>query len=201
MKNVLQIVFVLLLITQLQAQEKSIVTESVTIENVIPFMVENYAGTSNAHNITLLVETTKNNFTAEESILLKQAVKYLSEQLNEDDTISIVTYNALNGIVLEQVSAKNIKKLLYVINDFSSNLESKTKDGITLAYSYADEIYKENVENTVVMIRNPNGTKMSKSQNIAKTSINASVENKPKNNLVLLTAIAVLPELIAIIKD
>lgn len=201
MKTLVQTLFVLLLALQIQAQENAIITESVTVENVIPFMVENYAGTSNAHNITLLIETTKRNFTGEEAILLKQAVKYLSEQLTEDDTISIVAYNALNGIVLEQTSAKNIKKLLYVLNDFSSNLESKTKDGITLAYSYSDENYKDDVENTVVMIRNPNGSSVSTSQNISNISTNTSVEDTPKNNLVLLTAIAVLPELIAIIKN
>jgi len=201
MKNVLQLVFVLLLTMQLQAQENNVVTESVTIENVIPFMVENYAGTSDEHNITLLIETTKRNFTSEEAILLKQAVKYLSEQLSEDDTISIIAYNALNGIVLEQTSAKNIKKLLHVINDFSSNLESKSNDGITLAYNYAEEFYEEDMENTVVMIRNPNGSRVVTSKDISTNALDAKAEKKQKNGMILLTAIAVLPELIAIIKD
>jgi len=202
MKNVLQLVFVLLITVQLQAQEKIIVTESVTIESLIPFMVENYASTPDEHNITLLVETTKRNFTSEEAILIKQAVKYLSEQLTEDDSISIVAYNALNGIVLEETSAKNLKKLLNVINDFSSHLESKTNDGITLAYNYANETYKEGVVNTVVMIRNPHGSRVVTVQDVSNSSALEKAEvKKPKNSMILLTAIAVLPELIAIIKD
>ncbi|MFD2823743.1 hypothetical protein ACFS5M_08685 [Lacinutrix iliipiscaria] len=202
MKTLIQMVFVLTITIQIQAQEKIIRTESITIENVIPFMVEEYASPSEGHNITLLIETTKRNFTSEEGILLKQAVKYVSEQLSEDDYISIVAYNNLNGIVLEQTSAKSLKKLLNVINDFSSHLSSKTNDGITLAYNYANENYKEDIENTVIMIRNPNGSKVITSQELSKTSALENTEAKrPKNNMVLLTAIAVLPELIAIIKD
>ena len=140
------------------------------------------ASTVEVHNITLLVETTKRNFTSEESILLKQAVKYLSEQLTEDDSISMVAYNALNGIVLEETSAKNLKKLLNVINDFSSHVESKTNDGITLAYNYADETFKEDVINTVVMIRNPNGSRVVTTQDIANTnSLENSSVKKTKN--------------------
>lgn len=202
MKTLINMVFVFAVAIQIQAQEKIIRTESITIENVIPFMVEEYGETSEDHNIILLIETTKRNFTSEESILLKQAIKYLSAQLTEDDYISIVAYNNLNGVVLEQTSAKSLKKLLNVINDFSSHLSSKTNDGITLAYNYSNENYKEDIENTVIMIRNPNGSKVVTSLDVSKASTFENTDSKkPKNNLVLLTAIAVLPELIAIIKD
>ena len=202
MKNLIQMVFVLIVSIHVQAQEKVIQTESVTIENLIPFIVEKYASTSNKHNIILLFESKKKIFSGEAAILFKQAVKYLSEQLTEDDTLSIITYNALSGIVLNQSSAKNIKKILHVLNDFSANTTFNDKDGITLAYNYANEKYKEGSENTILLIRNPNGSSIDAVQEASITNI---LENKPakksNNSMVLLTAIAVLPELIAIIKN
>ncbi|MGB1308956.1 MAG: hypothetical protein ACPG6B_08610 [Oceanihabitans sp.] len=201
MRNVMQLLFVWLVALQIQAQEKNIITKSVTIENMIPFMVENYGSTNSAQNIVLLIETTKINFSSEESILIKQAIKYISEKLNEEDTISIVAYNALNGMILKETSVKDIKKLLNAIHNFSSKLYNTTNDGITLAYNYANEIYKENATNSVIMIRNPNGTKAIPISNLANTTAEKTSKKKSKNNLVLLTAIAVLPELLAIIKD
>ena len=202
MKHVIQFVFVLFFSVQLQAQDDKVTTQSVTIENLIPFVVENYTSTSEGHNITLLIETTKRSFTSEESTIIKQAVKYLSGQLTEDDTISIVAYNTLNGIVLEETSAKNLKKILNAINDFSDYIREKPNNGITIAYNYVDENFKEDVVNTLIMIRNPNGSRVLTSNDVmSKNNLVESTTKKSKNNMVLLTAIAVLPELIAIIKN
>lgn len=196
------IILGILFIAPGSAQTNTVNTQSVTIESLIPFVVENYGATSGNHNITLLIETKSRNFSSEETILLKQAAKYLSEKLSDDDTISIIAYNTLNGIVLDQTSSKNVKKILNVLNDFGSNLRSKTDDGITLAYAHAKENYKENVKNTVLMIRNPNGSSAPSINDITvNNTLTASAAKKQKSNMVLLTAIAVLPELISIIKD
>lgn len=202
MKNLINTLFVLLFATQAYGQDKKIETESVTIESLIPFVVENYGSVTKNQNITLLIETTSRNFSSEESILLKQALKYLSEQLKKDDTISILAYNAINGIALENTPATSTKKLLNVINGFSSNIHSKSEDGITQAYTYAEENYIENSINTLVMVRNPNGKKTNETQNIiTENNLQSQTSKKQKSNMVLLTAIAVLPELISIIKD
>ncbi len=202
MKTLFKMLFVLTVSIQIHAQEKVIRTESVTIENLIPFIVEKYASTSNVHNITLLFESKNKRFSGEAAILFKQAVKYLSEQLSEDDALSIISYNALNGIVLDQSSANNIKKILNALNDFSANLSVYDKDGITVAYNHADENYKKGSENTIIMIRNPNGSSIAVAQDVSNTNTLANTAaKKPINSMVLLTAIAVLPELIAIIKD
>lgn len=202
MKTLFKMLFVLTVSIQIQAQEKIIRTESVTIENLIPFIVEKYASTSKEHNITLLFESKNKRFSDEAAVLFKQAVKYLSEQLSEDDALSIISYNALNGIVLDQSSAKNIKKILNALNDFSVNTSFNDEDGITLAYNHAAENYKEGSENTIIMIRNPNGSSIATVQNVSSTNtLGNTAAKKSKNNMVLLTAIAVLPELIAIIKD
>lgn len=202
MKTLFVLILNILCIVPSIAQAQSVNTQSVTIENLIPFVVENYSSANGKYNITLLVETKSRNFSSEESILLKQAAKYLSEKLSEDDTISIVAYNTLNGVVLNQTPAKNLKKILNVINDFGSNISSKSKDGITQAYTLANENQKANIKNTVLMVRNPNGTSQPSTTDIALGNNNiTSTAKKEKGNMVLLTALAVLPELISIIKD
>jgi len=103
-KALFNVLFAFCLSVQIQAQDKPIKTETVIIENLIPFIIETYANVSDSQHITLLIETTKNTFTDEETFFLKQSVKYLSEKLSNDDTISIAAYNALNGLALEQAS-------------------------------------------------------------------------------------------------
>jgi len=56
-------------------------TESVTIENLIPFIVEKYALISNEHNITLLFES-KNNLVILAAIaVLPELIAIIKNQL------------------------------------------------------------------------------------------------------------------------
>ena len=76
-----------------------------------------------------------------------------------------------------------------------SSVKEFHDDGIALAYEFANENFMEDAVNTVIMIRNPN----------AATIEQATVQNtkapKVKNNVVLITAMALLPEIISVIKD
>jgi len=190
--------FVTLTVTHSKAQEKNIETQSVSIENLISFIVEHYKlnvdETSEAKTITFLIQASENN-SIEDAVILKQAFKLLSKRLNEEDKISIVAYSGLNGIALNQSSAKEVKKILYVIDNLKESIKEFHDDGIALAYEHAKENFIENTVNSVVMIRNPNATRTIAS-NVSETKT-----VKKKSNAVMLTAIALLPELIAVIKN
>tara|TARA_R100001369_G_scaffold14013_2_gene28393 strand:+ start:22461 stop:23030 length:570 start_codon:yes stop_codon:yes gene_type:complete len=182
------------------AQEKNIETESVTIDNLITFIVEHYntkTDSTKTKNIIFLIETYADNFNTEDSVILKQAFKLLTKRVTSDDIISIVTYSNFNGIALNKAEATDIKKLLYVIEHPKSSVKTFEEDGIELAYQFTNENFVEDSENSVVMIRMPN-----RKPRFAKTEIaDTNTKTKPKSNAVVLTAIALLPELIAIIKD
>jgi len=62
-------------------------------------------------------------------------------------------------------------------------------------------VLEEDVVNTIIMVRNPNGTKNESSYSVNASSIQDTATKKQNGNMVLLTAIAVLPELLSIIKD
>lgn len=85
---------------------------------------------------------------------------------------------------------------MYTINNFKSSIKEFHQDGIELAYKYAKENFDEEAINSVVMVRNPNI--LSESEN---TSLLPVKPQKKKNNAVLITAISLLPELLATIKN
>ena len=182
------------------SQEKNIETESVTLDNLITFIVEHYSiqtDSTKTKNITFLIETYADSFNTEDSVILKQAFKLLSKRVTEDDLISIVAYSHFNGIALNQTEATGIKKLLYVVEHPKSSVKTFEDDGIELAYEFAKENFIEDSDNSVVMIRIPNRT-----TEVVKTeSKETKITTNRKSNALVLTAIALLPEIISVIKD
>ncbi|WP_430468031.1 hypothetical protein [Winogradskyella ouciana] len=200
MKRLFTLLLALMMTSASFAQEKNIETESVTLDNLITFIVEHYSvqtDSTETKNITFLIETYADDFNTEDKVILKQAFKLLTKRVTEDDLISIVTYSSFSGIALTQVEATDIKKLLYVIEHPKSSVKTFEEDGIELAYEFAKENFIEDSENSVVMIRIPN-----RKDEVAKAdSKDSNKTTKKKSNAVVLTAIALLPELIAVIKD
>lgn len=95
---------------------------------------------------------------------------------------------------MEQYSVKEVKKILFTIDNFKSSIKEFHEDGITLAYDYTSENFVKDAINKVIIVRNPNASDVSLN--------NKSVEpKKRKNNALVLTAIALLPEIISVLKD
>lgn len=196
--------------TIVNSQGTNLKTESVEIDNLISFIAEYFPvvekpkdnAVNSVKNTLFLIETSAKNFSQEEKIILQQSFRFLSKRLTKDDTITIVVYSGQNGVLLESISAREIKRILHVFNDVKSNIKKQDKDGITLAYKLAQEQFNIEAANTIVMVRNPKELTSEKSIEVnTLTAVKPKVESKPKNNTVLLTAITLLPELISIIKD
>jgi hypothetical protein len=205
MKEVATLLFLLLFIALGNAQEIKIKTESVSLENLIPFIAENYSSQESAtlHNITFLIQVGNTGISNDDKVILKQAFKLLSKRLTKNDLISIIGYSGINGLALEQASPKKTKPILHTINNFMSSINEFHKDGIELAYTYAKQNYSEGAVNTIIMIRNPNASSGAVVNQITESESipTETLAPKSKNNAVLLTAITLLPEIISIIKD
>ena len=91
MKKLIQCVVLLFTIVQLNSQERRVETESVTLENLFTFIVDNFKEDGNPQNITFLLKTHKGNFSDEDKFILKQTFKLLSKRLSEEDYVSIAT--------------------------------------------------------------------------------------------------------------
>lgn len=205
MKNRITLVVVLLLTHLATAQEMNIETQSVLIDNLIPFIVETIESKDedsdeDPEHYIFLVQTPISDLIAEDKVILKQAFKLISKRLSEIDDISIITYSGFNGIALEKTSSKDLKVVIHAIENLKSNVKELHKDGIGLAYTYAKETMDEDTVSTVVMIRNPK-TMISRSSVAGLANSQAVPETSKKSNTVLLTAITLLPQIISVIKD
>ncbi|MFC0604396.1 hypothetical protein [Winogradskyella pulchriflava] len=201
MKTLFTFTLALLISIAVHSQEKTIETESLTLDNFITFIVENYsiqADSTNTKNITFLIETYADNFNTEDKVILKQAFKLLSKRVSESDSISLVMYSNFSGVALNQVNATDVKKLLYVIEHPKSSIQIFEEDGIEAAYELAKENFVEEAENNVVMIRIPNRTVEVANNTDSNKTIKTA---EKKSNALVLTAMALLPEIISVIKD
>jgi len=198
MKNQITLVLACLLSYFANAQEMAIETKSVAIENIISYVIENIDRNSeqdslSLQNMTFLIQSSPNGLSIEDKVILKQAFKLVSKRLSEEDNISIIAYSGINGVALKKTSPKDLKKVMYALENYKSSIKELHEDGIELAYAYAKENFEEDAINTVVMIRNPNAANVIATQSTATP--------KKKNNTILITAIALLPEIISVIKD
>lgn len=218
MKTLFTLFVTLLSLTSLAAQS-SIETQSIALDNLITFVANHFPlevikenTNANANNtketktkqISFILETSKNNYSSEDKIILQQAFKFLTTRLNKDDKVSVFAYAGQNGLLLDRVSAKDIKKMLSVINDVKSSITEAHTDGIAMAYQQAQENHNETADNIVVMIRNPNTSLNKNKIETPEIEITKAADQNTKskgNNVVLLTAITLLPELISLIKD
>ncbi|WP_417556872.1 hypothetical protein [Mesoflavibacter zeaxanthinifaciens] len=215
MKTILSLVLFLFL-TVINAQETTLTTKSLKLDNLISFVADNFPLQSENNNeddedyeeevtqlnyqVTFLLETTTSNFSDEDEIILKQAFKFLSDRLSKEDKLSIVVYSGQNGLLLDNQSPKSLKKILHALSDVKKNIIEEYEDGIEEAYSHANSSFNTKSHNILVMVRNPDAkVQTNETEEIVET-LKANGAKTKDNSIVLLTAISLLPELIEVIK-
>ncbi len=198
MKTILKttLVFALFHFNLSFAQEKNIETHSIDIENFISYLVEHYERDGDdIYNLFFLIQASQNGFSVEDKVVLQQAFSLMSKRLSEENSISILGYSGLNGVALEKSSIIKTKKIMYTIDNFKSSIKEFQEEGIAFAYEYADKNFDYESINRVVMIRVPNSVS---ADHMVKSN---QQTKKKKNNAVVLKAIALLPEIISVLKD
>lgn len=201
MRTLVIILFVALGITTSKAQEKDIETKSVSINDVINFVAKNYEVQGEDeiayNNITFAIQVANGTIGTEDLVILKQAFKLLSERLNDENTISIVTYYGFSGVALKNTSVSELEIINETLNNLKDGIDDFKDDGIELAYQYAKNNYDEEAKNTIIIIRNTNATK----PDVAKMSLKEQkkIKRKKRNKAILATAIGLLPELITLL--
>ncbi|WP_370390981.1 hypothetical protein [uncultured Winogradskyella sp.] len=200
MKTLLTSLFLFYAVSAVWGQHQQIETKSTTIDEFFNVVVNHSVSDTETpipQNITFLLETYALDFSTEDKTILKHGLKFLSKKLGEADFISLIGYGKYNGIILHKTEATNTKRLLNSIEDLHIRGSDETHDGIELAYKVAKSNYLEDGSNYVVMVRNPNGKPSTDVQALTADH----KETKPGSNTLVLTAIALLPEIIKVIKD
>jgi len=198
MKTLITLILTAFVATMSIAQEKNIETKSVELSDFISFIVNNYDANQDAQNLTFLVQVNSDEMNGENLVMLKQGFKLISERLNEESKISIIAYSKFNGIALNNASAKEVKLILHTISDIKNSISDFYNDGISLGYKTAEDNFQDDLENSVVMIRI---NQKAQNEIVDIEEEEKKEAKKQKSKALLVTALALLPELINVIKN
>jgi len=104
-----------------------------------------------ANNLTFLIDTSGSMDEADKLPLLKRAFGLLVEQLDADDTVSIVTYAGSAGAVLEPTSGAQKAKILAALDQLAAGGGTAGSQGIELAYRLNAEAQSQGSNNRVIL--------------------------------------------------
>ncbi|MBT8271149.1 MAG: hypothetical protein KJO25_03800, partial [Bacteroidia bacterium] len=93
---------------------------------------------------------------------------------------------------------KEIELILHTLIDLKSNIAEFYEDGLAMAYQHAEESYDEHAYNGLIIIR---AEKKAESAIVNMQKEEKKSQRKQKRDALVVTALALLPEIIALIKD
>jgi Ca-activated chloride channel family protein len=104
-----------------------------------------------ASNLTFLIDVSGSMGSQNKLPLLKSAFKLLVNQLRKQDKVAIVVYAGAAGVVLKPTSGNQKEKILNALNNLESGGSTAGGKGIELAYKLAEENFKKNGNNRVIL--------------------------------------------------
>jgi Ca-activated chloride channel family protein len=102
-------------------------------------------------NLTFLLDTSGSMDEPNKLPLLKRSFGLLVDQLQDDDTVSIVVYAGSAGVVLEPTKASERTKILKALDNLYAGGSTAGAEGIALAYSLAAENKLDDGVNRVIL--------------------------------------------------
>ncbi len=105
-----------------------------------------------AANLVFLIDVSGSMSAPNKLGLVKPAMKMLVNQLDEDDTVSIVVYAGASGAVLEPTAGDKKKEIARAIDSLQAGGSTNGRAGIELAYSLAAENFEKDAANRVILV-------------------------------------------------
>lgn len=104
-------------------------------------------------NLVFLLDVSGSMSSTDKLPLLKQSMTYLLEELNSEDTVSIVVYAGAEGVALEptKVSEVGRDKIMQAMDQLSSGGSTAGGAGIKLAYSMAKRNFVKGGVNRIIL--------------------------------------------------
>ncbi|MBP3370165.1 MAG: von Willebrand factor type A domain-containing protein [Clostridia bacterium] len=104
-----------------------------------------------ANNIVFLIDISGSMASADKLPLLRQSFSYLVNQLDENDTVSIVTYAANESVVLEATNGNQKDAILNAIYTLKAGGSTNGEAGIQKAYELAEASFKPDGNNRIII--------------------------------------------------
>ena len=102
-------------------------------------------------NLVFLIDVSGSMGTANKLPLVKASLKLLTDQLREEDKVSIVVYAGAAGLVLPPTSGSNKTAIKDALERLNAGGSTAGGDGIQLAYKTARENYNKTGNNRVIL--------------------------------------------------
>lgn len=102
-------------------------------------------------NLVFLLDVSGSMSSADKLPLVKSSMRLLLDTLSPSDTISIVTYAGSTGVVLEPTPVSQKNKILNALENLRAGGGTAGAAGIELAYQKAEQNFKENAVNRVIL--------------------------------------------------
>ena len=103
------------------------------------------------HNLVFLIDTSGSMNGSDRLDLVKRAFLLLLEELEPEDTVSIVTYASRDRVVLEGVPASEKTRIMEAISELDAHGSTNGSAGITRAYEIAGKYYREGGVNRILL--------------------------------------------------
>ena len=103
------------------------------------------------HNLVFLIDTSGSMFGSDRLDLVKRAFLLLLDELQPDDTISVVTYASNDRVLLEGVPAADKTRIMEAINELEARGSTNGSAGIMRAYEIAEKYYREGGVNRILL--------------------------------------------------
>ncbi len=132
-------------------------------------------------NLVFLLDVSGSMSSANKLPLVKQSISLLLKKLKPSDTVSIVVYAGAAGVVLEPTEAKNRSAILAALENLNAGGSTAGGAGIELAYRLAEQNYKKDAVNRIILATDGDFNVGQSSNDSLKTL----VERKRKNGVFL----------------
>ncbi|VTR75424.1 hypothetical protein CHMI_00168 [Cellulomonas hominis] len=109
------------------------------------------APTSEGNNIVFLLDVSGSMDEPDKLPLLAESFALLVEQLDEDDTVSIVTYAGSNIVLADSVPGSEREELVRILSELRAGGSTGGASGLQTAYELATKNYIEGGNNRVVL--------------------------------------------------
>jgi len=103
-------------------------------------------------NLVFLIDVSGSMSDRNKLPLVKESLELLVNELQNDDRVAIAVYAGAAGLVLPSTAASEKDAIMNAFNSLSSGGSTAGAEGIELAYNVAQENYKENGNNRIILV-------------------------------------------------
>ena len=104
-----------------------------------------------AANLVFLLDVSGSMNSSDKLPLLKKAFQMLTQNLNADDSVSIVVYAGASGVVLEPTGGEKHRQILSALNRLRAGGSTNGAAGIHLAYQMAEDAFIDDGINRIIL--------------------------------------------------